>query len=86
MKLFWRKEETETRLDPYLRGVEQSVKDQGAFIKQVNKVQDGKLPFAELARLLPRVADREELIAVETVQLPLTWTFIVILWQLLMGR
>ena len=26
-----RKEETETRLDPYLRGVEQSIKDQGAF-------------------------------------------------------
>ena len=42
------------------------------FIKQVNKVQDGDLPFAELARLLPRVADREELVAVETVQLPLT--------------
>ena len=72
MKLFCRKEETETRLDPYLRGVEQSVKDQGAFIKQVTKVQDGELPFAELARLLPRVADREELVAVETVQLPLT--------------
>ena len=72
MKLFCRKEETETRLDPYLRGVEQSVKDQGAFIKQVTKVQDGDLPFAELARLLPRVADREELVAVETVQLPLT--------------
>ena len=72
MKLFCRKEETETRLDPYLRGVEQSVKDQGAFIKQVTKVQDGDLPFAELARLLPRVADREELVAVKTVQLPLT--------------
>ena len=42
------------------------------FIKQVNKVQDGDLPFAELARLLPRVADREELVTVETVQLPLT--------------
>ena len=59
-------------MDPYLRGVEQSIQDQGAFIKQVTKVQDGELPFAELARLLPRVADREELVAVETVQLPLT--------------
>ena len=59
-------------MDPYLRGVEQSEKEQGAFVKQVKKVQDGDLPFAELARLLPRVADREELVAVETVQLPLT--------------
>ena len=53
------------------------------FIQQVNKVQGGELPFAELARLLPRVADREELVAVETVQLPLTWTFRIIFSQLL---
>ena len=61
-------------MDPYLRGVEQSVKDRGAFelCQAGEKVQDGDLPFAELARLLPRVADREELVAVETVQLPLT--------------
>ena len=52
----------------------------------MNKVQDGDLPFAELARLLPRVANREELVAVETVQLPLTWTFRIIFSQLLMGR
>ena len=51
---------------------QQRTKVRSHFIKQVNKVQDGDLPFAELARLLPRVADREELVTVETVQLPLT--------------
>ena len=33
----------------------------------------GAVPLAEFARLLPGVADREKLVAVETVQFPLTW-------------
>ena len=40
--------------------------------EQKNK-KNGTVPLAKFARLLPGVADREKLVAVQTVKFPLAW-------------